>query len=178
MNKLFFSSLLLLGLSFSAQAEDWTFFSDETKNVAPNYGLALIAGSSDLDKHDSSGDLYGLELSFVCKYAQASEHTIRQQVSLTKFHKDSIDMYTLEANPHYLYKIESDTYFGIGPSLGFSYVDGGDDDFVATLGVGASLRKDMTDKLFLGAEFRTVYATDSDIDNVRVIGKIGYYFDK
>jgi hypothetical protein len=178
MNKLFLSSLLLLGLSFLAHAEDWSFFSDETKDVAPHYGLALIAGSADLDKHDSSGDLYGLELSFVCPFVQASEHTIRQQLSLTKFHKERIDMYTLEANPHYLYQIESDTYFGIGPSFGLSYVDGGDDDVVATLGVGASLRKDMTDKLFLGAEFRTVYATDSDIDNVRVIGKIGYYFDK
>jgi len=178
MNKVFFSSLLLLGLSFSAHAEYWTIFPDETQNITPNYGLALIAGSSDLDKDNDSGDLYGLELSFVCPLVQASEHTIRQQLSLTKFHKNSIDMYTLEANPHYLYQIESDTYFGIGPSLGLSYVDGGDDNFVATLGVGASLRKDMTKKLFLDAEFRTVYATERDMDNVRVIGKIGYYFDK
>jgi len=36
----------------------------------------------------------------------------------------------------------------------------------------------MTEKLFLAAEFRTVYATESNMDNVRVIGKIGYYFDK
>lgn len=176
MNKILFSSLLLLGLSISAQAEDWTFFSQENKNSTPDYGLALIAGSADLDEHDSSGDLYGLELSFVCPFVQASEHSIRQQVSLSKFHKDNIDMYTLEANPHYLYQLESNTYFGIGPSLGLSKVNGSDDDVVATLGIGASIRKDMTKKLFLAAEFRKVYATDSDMSNVRVIGKIGYYF--
>jgi len=178
MNKVFFSSLLLLGLSLSAQAEDWTFFSKENKSIAPNYGLALIAGSADLDEHDSSGDLYGVELSFVSPLVEASEHTIRQQISLTKFHKDHIEMYTLEANPHYLYQLESNTYFGIGPSLGISKVNGSDDDIVGTLGVGVSLRKDMTEKLFLAAEFRTVYATQSSIDNVRVIGKIGYYFQK
>lgn len=178
MNKVFFSSLVLLGLSFTAQAEDWTFFSDENKNIAPNYGLAFVAGSADLNEQESSGDLFGLELSFVCPLVQASEHTIRQELSLTKFHKDTIDMYTLEANPHYLYQIESNTYFGIGPSLGISKVDGSDDNIVGTFGMGMSLRKDMTEKLFLAAEFRKVYATKSDINNVRIIGKVGYYFQQ
>ena len=178
MNKFLFSSLLILGVTLSAQAEDWTFFSENNENNNPNYGLALVAGSADLDKHNSSGDLYGLELSFVCKYAQASEHAIRQQVSLTKFHKDSVHLYTLEANPHYLYQLESNTYFGIGPSVGISRANGTDDNIVFTLGAGVSLRKDMTDKLFLDAEFRTVYATESDVDNVRVLLKVGYYFDE
>ena len=177
MNKVLFSSLLLLGMSFSAQAEDWTFFSNE--NSTPDYGLAFIAGSADLNKQDSSGDLYGLELSLVCPLVHASEHSIRQQLSLSKFHKGDIDMYTLEVNPHYLYQIESNTYFGIGPSLGLSKVDGNeDDDIVGTLGMGVSLRKDMTEKLFLAAEFRKVYATKRDFDNVRIIGKVGYYFQK
>lgn len=176
MNKFFFSSLLLLGLSFSAQAEDWTFFSKETKSDTPDYGIAVIAGSSDVNEHGSSGDLYGVELSFICPLVQASEHTIRQQLSLTKFHKDNIDMYTLEANPHYLYQLESNTYFGIGPSLGISKVNGSDDDIVGTLGIGASLRKDISKNLFLAAEFRKVYATKSDIDNVRIVGKVGYFF--
>ena len=178
MNKGFFSSLLLLGLSFSAQAEDWTFFSKENKSATPNYGLAFIAGSIKLDEHASSGDLYGLDFSFVCPIVQASEHTIRQRLSLTKFHKNNIDMYTLEANPHYLYQVESNTYLGIGPSLGISKVNGSEDDTVGTFGLGASIRKDITEKLFLEAEFRKVYATKSYVDNIRFIGKVGYYFQK
>ena len=175
MSKVLLSSLLLLGMSLSAQAENWTFFSN--KNSNPNYGLALIGGSADLDEHDSSGDLYGVELSFVCPLVQASEHTIRQQLSLTKFDKNSIDMYTLEANPHYLYQIESNTYIGVGPSLGLSKIEG-ESDIITTFGIGASLRKDITEKLFLATEFRKVYATKSYADNVRIVLKAGYYFQK
>jgi len=178
MNKFLFSSLLILGVTFSAQAEDWTFFSKKNNNSNSNYGLALIAGSADLDKHDSSGDLYGLEFSLVCPFVQASEHIIRQQISLTKFHKNNVDLYTLEVNPHYLYQLESNTYFGMGPSVGISRANGTDDNLVISVGAGVSLRKDMTDELFLAAEFRTVYATESDVDNVRVIAKVGYYFDE
>jgi len=178
MNKFLFSSLLILGVTFSAQAEDWTFFSENTNNNNPNYGLAFIAGSADLDKDNSSGDLFGVEVSLVAPYCQASEHTIRQQVSLSRFHKGDVDMYTLEANPHYLYQLESNTYFGIGPSFGFSVLDGTKDNVALMLGVGASIRKDMTDKLFLGAELRNVWATERDVDNVRVVIKIGYYYDE
>ena len=172
------SLLVILGLTLPTFAEDWTFFSEVPKVDNKNYGVALIAGSSDLDAHDSSGDLYGVELSFIAPCVKASEHTIREQVSLTKFHKQDVDIYTLEANPHYLYQVESNTFFGIGPSIGLNIIDSNDlDDVALTLGVGASIHKVMTDKLFLGAEFRTVYATDRDVDNVRVIGKVGYFFD-
>jgi len=177
MNKTLLSSLIMLSFTFSAQAEEWTLFSKN--NTTPKYALALIAGSSDLDEHDSSGDLYGAEISFICPFIQASEHTIRQQISITKFQKKGFDMYTLEANPHYLYQLESNTYLGFGPSIGVSSIDGSDsDNTVVTFGLGASLHKNITPKLFLGAEFRTVYATDTHIDNVRLIGKVGYYFNK
>jgi len=176
MKKFLFSSILILGVSLSAQAEDWTFFSKDNKNRTPNYGVAVIGGSSDLHKHDSSGSLHGVEFSLVCPIVQASEHTIRQNISLTHFNKDSFDMYSLEANPHYLYQIEDNTYFGIGPSFGFTKVEG--DNTVAHLGLGISIRKDLTEKLFIGAEFRKVYATESDYSNGRFIGKVGYFFNK
>ena len=174
MKKFLLSSLLVLGISFSAQAEDWTFFSKNSTTTAPNYGLAVIGGSSDLHAHDSSGSLYGVEFSLVCPLVQASKHTIRQNISLTKFHKNSVNMYSLEANPHYLYQIEEHTYLGVGPSFGIAKVEG--DDSVGNLGLGVSIRKDLTEKLFLGAEFRKVYATESDYSNSRFIGKVGYFF--
>jgi len=176
MNRFFFSSLLLIGLSLYAQAENWTFFPKGNRNIPLNYGLAVIAGGADLDKYNSSGDLYGLELSFDCLLVKASEHTIRQQVSITKFNKNNTDLYTLELNPHYLYQLESNTYVGVGPSLGLSKVDDNHNDTVGTFGVGASLRKDITEELFLAIEFRRVLSTKSNINNSRFIGKIGYYF--
>ena len=174
MKKIILSSLLILGLNLTAQAEDWTFLANNNENSNPNYGVAVILGSSDLHKHDSSGNLYGVEFSLVCPLVQASQHTIRQNISLTKFSKHSFDMYSLEANPHYLYQIEENTYFGVGPSIGMTKVEG--DDTVPYLGMGISIRKDMTKKLFLGAEYRKVYATDSSFSNGRFIGKVGYFF--
>ena len=174
MKKLFVSSLLILGMNISVQAENWTFLPTKSIDNSSEYGLALILGSSDLHKHDSSGSLYGVEFSLLCPLVQASEHKIRQNISLTKFNKNSFDMYSLEANPHYLYQIEENTYFGVGPSIGITKVEG--DDVVANLGMGISIRKDLTKKLFLGAEFRKVYATESAYSNSRFIGKVGYHF--
>ena len=175
MNKILLSSLLILGISTSVQAEDWTFFSDN--NIEDKqYGLALIGGSLDLHQHDNSGSIHGLELSFIAPCVKASEHTIRQQVSLTKFDKGSMNIYSLEANPHYLYQVEEHTYLGVGPSLGLMKVEG--DDVYASFGVGVSIRKDLTDNLFLGAEYRRNYATDNDYSNTRFMGKIGYFFNK
>ena len=176
MKKFILATLFLLNFAPSLYAEDWAFLKD-TPKTAPQYGVAIIAGSSDLDKYHNSGDIYGLELSFDCQYAKASEHTIRQQLSLTKFNKGSLDMYTLEANPHYMYQLESNTYFGIGPSLGLAYADGDSlDHFLVTMGLGASLKKDITEELFLDLEARTVYATERDADNFRVVAKVGYYY--
>jgi len=176
MNKFFFSSLLLIGLSLYAQAENWTFFQNGNRNTPLNYGLAVIAGGADLDKYNGSGDLYGLELSFDCLFVNASEHTIRQQVSITKFNKNNTDLYSLELNPHYLYQLESNSYFGFGPSLGLSQVDDKSDDTIGTFGIGATLRKDINDELFLAIEFRRVLATKSKINNSRFVAKVGYYF--
>jgi hypothetical protein len=174
MTKLLLSSLIILGVTLSAQAEEWILFPKDKQNSNQNYGVALIGGSADLDGHASSGNLYGVEFSLVCPLVQASEHTIRQNISLTKFDKKSFDMYSLEVNPHYLFQVEESTYLGIGPSLGLSKIEG--DDIVTTFGIGASIRTDLTEKLFIGAEFRKVYATDSNFANVRFIGKVGYFF--
>jgi len=174
MKKLLLSSLLILSVTVSAQAEEWTLFPKDNINSDPHYGLALIGGSSDLSGHDSSGDLYGAEFSLVCPLVKASEHTIRQNISLTKFDKKNFDMYTIEANPHYLFQVEENTFLGVGPSIGISKIES--DDTVVQIGVGASIRKNVTEKLFLGAEFRKVYATNSDFSNIRFIGKVGYFF--
>ena len=177
MKKFLLSSILVFGINTSlVHAEDWTFFSKVNKQVTQDYGLALIGGSSDLHKHDSSGSLYGLEFSLLCPIVQASEHTIRQNISLTRFNKHSFVMYSLEANPHYLYQIEDNTYLGVGPSFGLTKVEG--DDTVVTFGAGVSIRKNLTEKLFIGAEFRKSYATESDYSNSRFIGKVGYFFNK
>jgi len=176
MKNFLLSSLLILGVTISAQAEEWTLFpkDNQQNNSNPHYGLAFIGGSSDLSGHDSSSDLYGVEFSLVCPLVQASEHTIRQNISLTKVNKNSFNMYTIEANPHYLFQVEESTYLGVGPSLGISKIES--DDTVVSIGMGASIRKDITKKLFLGAEFRKTYATNSDFSNVRFIGKVGYFF--
>jgi len=176
MKRFFFSSLLLIGLSLYAKAEDWYLFPTTNGDIPLNSGVAVIVGGADLDKYSDSGDLYGLELSFNCQLVKASEHTIRQQISITKLHKKSTDLYSLELNPHYLYQLESNSYLGVGPSLGLSQVDDKSDDTIGTFGIGASLRKDINNELFLAIEFRRVFATKSKINNSRFVAKVGYYF--
>ena len=143
--------------------------------------IALIGGVMQMDGDNSDwNSLYGIELSFACLFFDS----VRSQLQITNYDDNGLKMLQVSANPHYLFDLSSSTTFGIGPSLGVAKVDiGNEDDTIFTYGVGASLRTDISEHFFVGAEARYEWTTDAEfsgiednLNNTKVFAKIGYQF--
>lgn len=123
---------------------------------------------------------YGAELAFECLLSDST----RSQLQLTNFDHDGVQMIQLSANPHYIFNRGDTVEFGAGPHIGVARVEiGNEDDTVFTYGVGASLRSDITENFFVGAEARYEWTTDAtfggvddDLNNAKVFAKLGYSF--
>ncbi len=151
----------------------------ETSSFNP--ALALIGGVMQGEGDNSDWkSFYGVEFSFDCLLTDA----IRQQIQITNYDHDGLQMFQANINPHYMFDITDNTQFGFGPSLGFANVDiGNEDDTVFTYGVGASIRNNVTENFFVGAEAKYEWTTDAtfggvddDLNNAKVFAKIGYQF--
>ncbi len=146
-----------------------------------NPALALIGGvmRGEGDNNDWKG-FYGAEFSFDCLISDA----VRQQIQITNYDHDGLQMLQANINPHYMFDIAEGTKFGVGPTLGVARVEiGNEDDTVFTYGVGASLRQDITENFFVGAEAKYEWTTDAEfggvednLNNAKVFAKIGYQF--
>ena len=87
-------------------------------------------------------------------------------------------------NPPNMFDIAKGTQIGVGPTLGVPNVEVGNEyDTIFTYGIGASIRKDLTENIFAGAEAKyewttdaTITGVDQDFDNASVFAKIGYSF--
>ena len=168
----------------SAQAADWEFFpvvSDDYQ-FAPQ--LSLITGN--INPGDAkNGSLTGLELAINCPLLKAPEGVIRQQISFARYDENGLEISTFELNPHYQIEIAENLDFGFGPGFGYISADGGNlDDSSVTLQAGASLSYHI-DQVVIGAEARyqtllsdmkTTNGSEVDIDNTRIMLKLGYQF--
>lgn len=173
--------MMVLGLSVEAVAEDWTWLPAIEESYTFDLAVAPIWGSHELNKHDNySGDVFGVELSMKCALVKVSEHEIRQQISLTNYDHYQDKVITLALNPHYMFPFSDQFYLGFGPSIQMVYVDSDSTskDALLGLGIGGSLRKDFTDKIFFGIELNYVRLNSSDFNNFRAIGKLGYRLGK
>jgi opacity protein-like surface antigen len=149
------------------------------KDYAP--ALALIGGAMKFDQSGSDWKgFYGAEFSFTCLLSDQ----IRQQIQITNYDNDGVQMFQANINPHYMIDIAEGTQVGFGPTLGVARVEvGNDDDTIFTYGVGASVRKDITENVFVGAEAKyewttdaTIAGVDTDFNNAKVFAKLGYQF--
>jgi opacity protein-like surface antigen len=142
--------------------------------------FGLIGGVLKGDGVDDWNPLYGVEFSFECLFSSS----VRSQMQITNYDEDGIKMLQFSANPHYLFDIAKDTTFGVGPSLGVAQVEINDeDDTIFTYGLGASIRTEITEHFYVGAEARYEWTTDAeflgeedDFNNAKVFAKIGYTF--
>jgi opacity protein-like surface antigen len=143
--------------------------------------LALIGGAMKFDKSGSDWKgFYGAELSFTCLLS----NQVRQQIQVTNYDNDGIQMLQANINPHYMIDIAEGTQVGFGPTLGVARVEvGNDDDTIFTYGVGTSIRKNLTENVFVGAEAKyewttdvTIAGVDTDFNNAKVFAKLGYQF--
>ncbi len=144
--------------------------------------IALIGGAMDIDNSmiDDWKGFYGAELSFNCFLTD----TVRQQIQITNYDNDGIQILQANINPHYIFNVVEGTKVGVGPTLGVARVEiGNDDDTIFTYGVGASIRTDLADNIFAGAEVKyewtadaTIAGVDQDFNNAKVFVKLGYQF--
>ena len=184
MKKQICASLVGLAVASASQgvaAEGWEFpgFSGDNYQVQPT--VALLGGVMDPDFGPAgSGGVYGLELSLDCPLLQPPSNRIRQQVSLTQYDEDGVEITSLEINPHYVVPMSENLEFGFGPGIGVMDVDtGSHDNTLLGIQAGASVHY-RQGAFFAGAEARYQVTTeerfgnrDRDADNARVLLKVG-----
>lgn len=176
---------LALAASPAAQAQGWNWFPVADADYRAEPALAALGGIQDPDVDGVSSDgAFGVELSLNCPTLATPRHGIRQQISLTRFDNDGLELTSLEINPHYVVPVGQDLGFGFGPGLSYVSADaaGGDSDGVFGLQAGVSLHY-RQGPLFLGAEARYQWTqeadlggADTDLDNSRLMGKAGVSF--
>ncbi|KPV40357.1 hypothetical protein AN478_08920 [Thiohalorhabdus denitrificans] len=168
-----------------AQADGWSFLPATQAGYQADAALAVLGGLQDPDVGNVDSDTaYGVEFSLSCPTLTPPRGEIRQQISLTRFDNDGLELTSFELNPHYLVDLGSNLSFGVGPGLGYVAADaeGGDSDGVFALQAGASLHYHRG-PLFLGAEARYQWtqeadlgAAETDVDNSRFLAKAGVRF--
>jgi len=159
-------------------------FEDEvvdTGSAGIPMGIALLGGIMQGDGDDAEWNpVYGAEFSFKCLLSDS----VRSQIQFTNYDQDNLKMMQLSLNPHYIFNRGNTVEFGVGPHVGLASVEiGSEDDIVYTYGGGASITANLTEHFFLGAEARyewttetTFAGTDTNFNNAKIFGKIGYSF--
>ncbi len=148
--------------------------------------VAVVGGWADPDVAGVSGSgIYGVELSIACPLLKTPTNGIRQQISLTRFNHRGLRATSLELNPHYRVEVAPRLDVGVGPALGVIWTDlHGESDTVFGAGLGASADYRLGDHLFAGLEARALWTTEADtgngtdtgVNNVRSLVKLGYRF--
>lgn len=179
-----FSMLLASTLLFNvaAKAEGLSFlpFMQEGFKYEPT--LSFVGGQLDPDVDDvDESAVVGIELSFNYPLLATPSNGIREQLSITSFDNDGLEMTSFEINPHYVINLSPSFGVSFGPGIGLVNVDyNGDSDTAFTGQLGASLQY-RTGTLYFGLEARQQYTAninmlDDDVNNSRISLKIGHDF--
>jgi len=145
--------------------------------------FGLIGGMFNGDGDNASWEkMFGAELAFECLFSSDA----RSQLQYMYYDIDGVKMHQLSANPHFMFLIDGfdeTVEFGVGPHVGVARVEvANENDMILTYGAGASIRSSFDNHLFVGAEARYEWTTDSkfegkeNLDNAKVFAKIGYSF--
>lgn len=149
-------------------------------SVALLGGMMKFAADSH-DGHEYDAEfIFGAELSFPCFLSS----DFRSQLQVLMYDDGFTETWQISANPHYIFKVSEDTQIGVGPSLGIAHFEiDAKNDYIFTFGVGASVRHDIDEKFFVGAEARYEWPAKAEIDgmeydtnNFKIFAKIGMNF--
>jgi hypothetical protein len=173
-----------LAAPLPAAADGWDFLPVTGPDYQAAPTLAVLGGIQDPDVDGvDAGGAFGVELGLSCPTLAPPAGRIRQQISLTRFDNQNLELTSLELNPHFLVDVGGNLAVGVGPGLGYVTADaGGDSDGVFALQAGVSLHY-RQGPLFLGAEARYQWTQEADLggaetelDNSRVVAKAGLAF--
>jgi opacity protein-like surface antigen len=182
------STVFLAGSVFGAdEFKAFPIFTDE--NFDPNIEVALVAGHmSPSNKDLKSAMMYGLEVSLDCPvFTLPGENLLRQQFSVNRYSKNSVDITTIEVNPYYFINLSENFVVGFGPGIGGAHVDvdGGARTWMFTYQVGAGVKYYFNEDVFAGVDLRQQWSvekdylqsgTKEDVENFRAMAKVGYRF--
>ena len=150
--------------------------------------VSVVMGSSNFDKDGlSTGVNYGVELSFACPvFTLPGDHILRQQLSISRYDKDNFEVTVIEMNPYYFFRLSDNLLLGVGPGIAAVHgdPDNGDDKWAFAFQAGTGLKYYLTDNVLVGADLRWQWTaekdfgtgTKEDLDNMRVLIKVGYRF--
>lgn len=151
----------------------------------PQFEVAAVVGSTNFDNNLKTGANYGVELSFDCPvFTLPGDHTLRQQLSVSRYDKNNFDVTVIEMNPYYFFKLSPDLLLGVGPGIAGVYGDpeGGKDNWAFAFQAGAGLKYYM-DNFLVGIDARWQWTDEKDygsgkedLDNMRILLKAGYRF--
>ena len=183
-------TISLLIFTLSAQANEWEFLPVTGENYQSDFAIAiaiaLVGGRTDFDKEVDNDDTstLGIEVSLNCPLLKPPNHIIRQQISYVSTDENGVETSSLEISPHHMFAMNDKFQAGFGPSIGYTKVEtNAGDDSAFTYGLGASVRYNISQNLFVGGEARyakskelNIAGLDNDIDNMRLLAKVGYQF--
>ncbi|WP_026300761.1 outer membrane beta-barrel protein [Thioalkalivibrio sp. ALE23] len=150
-----------------------------------NPSFAVMGGglwTTDSDLRDDPA--YGLEIGSDCLLFQPDNGVLRHRLSVTEFDDGPLRMTSTELNTHWEFEVADSVTMGFGPGLGYvnTKLDGDRNGLWAGQ-FGGSVQYDVDDTLFVGMEAR-YQITESDrfagsredMDNMRVMAKVGFNF--
>lgn len=183
MSKRILTALVGLLASTAAFAETGAtgnqMFPVAASDYKANPVVSLVGGSM-TPKEGEAGSVIGAELSLDCPLFQPAKGQVRQQISYMLYDKNEVRVSYIELNPHWMTELTDGLSVGFGPGLGLvqASVTGGNSEAYLALGVGASASYRAEDLQF-GVEYREPVSqpkTDVDLNNGRVLVKLGYVF--
>lgn len=186
------ASMVLTTSSFSAEIATESselkilpIFTDD--NWCGKVEVAAVLGVIDFDKDSlSTGANYGVELSFDCPvFTLPGKHAIRQQLTLSHYDKSNFAVTIIEMNPRYFFQLNNRLHLGVGPGIAGVHgdPDNGDSRWALAFNVGADLKYYTENDIVLGLDVRWQWTAEKDfgsgkedLDNMRVLAKVGYRF--
>lgn len=183
--KLTLAGIFLLAAGSAQAADEWTLLAGSQDGYKAEPAVSVMLGQMDPGDNMDSGTITGIELSLNCPLIQPPSNRIRQQVSVTSYDEQGVEITSIELNPHYVVEVSPGLEIGGGPGLGYVMVDNAtSNDSVLALQLGVSAHYTLQSPLFIGAEARYQItaednfgaATKSDVDNFRFAIKAGYSF--
>jgi len=164
-----------LFISMNVNAESWKLFAGKDAGFFFEPTASVMAGMMK-PKEGDSGKVIGVEISFNCPLIQPPTNKIRQQVSFAQYDENDVNLSSIEINPHYIIEIYQGLSIGAGLGVGYVFVDAAGIDNAFAGQLGASVHYNVSKLFFVGGDMRYQITDNSDINNSRMVLKIGLNF--
>jgi len=119
-----FAGLGLIQVGVAGAAEPgWTPSPALSSAWGPGLGLAGTAVDLGPGAGSLSAEAYGPQLSLTSPWLKLSSGSIGQQLSVSRYSQDGINLTTTELGPRYFTDVAPGLALGVGPGVGYTWAD-------------------------------------------------------